>query len=148
MMRLARVGAAGGLQQAREVVDVDGLVLQEDVLVLVDGDDHALFGELVDGAGLGDGDFDAGLQHGRGEHEDEQKHEHDVDERRDVDVGERGLGASALAEKAMARRSSGGSLRMLAVRVAAGEHGGVLDGVEEFAAEVVHARGELAQARR
>ena len=26
-----------------------------------------------------------------------------------------------------------------------GEHGGVLDGVEEFAAEVVHARGELAE---
>ena len=28
-----------------------------------------------------------------------------------------------------------------------GEHGGVFDGVEEFAAEVVHARGELAELR-
>ena len=52
----------------------------------------ALFGDLVDGAGLRNGDFDAGLQHGRGDHEDEQKHEHDVDQRRDVDVGERGSG--------------------------------------------------------
>ena len=46
----------------------------------------------------------------------------------------------------MARRSSGEALRA----VAAGrrrEHRGVLDGVEEFAAEVVHARGELAQPR-
>ncbi len=49
---------------------------------------------LVDGAGLRDGDVDAGLQDGRGEHEDEQQHEDDVDQRRDVDLGERGLGAS------------------------------------------------------
>ena len=70
-----------------------GLSCEEDVLVLVDGDDGALFGELVDGAGLRHGDFDAGLQHRRGEHEDEQQHQHDVDQRRDVDVGERGLGA-------------------------------------------------------
>ena len=45
--------AVGELLSRRgEVVDVDGLVLQEDVLVLVDGDDGALFGELVDGAGV------------------------------------------------------------------------------------------------
>ena len=75
-------------------IDVDRLVLQEDVLLAVDGDDHALFGELIDGAGFGDRDLDAGLQHRRGEHEDEQKDEHDVDQRRDVDLGECGLRVS------------------------------------------------------
>ena len=95
---------------------------------------------------LRDGDFDAGLKHGRGEHEDEQQHEDDVDQRRDVDLGQCGLGAAALEEKAIARRSSGGaSSRLAAVRLAVGEHGGVLDGVEQFAAEVVHACGELAE---
>ena len=79
-----------GREQAGEVVYVDRLVLQEDVLLLIDGDDLALFGELVDGAGLGDGHFDAGLEHGRGEHEDEQEDEDDVDERSDVDVREGG----------------------------------------------------------
>ena len=91
---LGGVAFAGAAEQGGKGVDVDGLVLQEDVLLLVDGDDHALFGELVDGAGLRDGHLDAGLKDGRGEHEDEQKHEDDVDQRRDVDLGERGLGAS------------------------------------------------------
>ena len=85
---------AGGLQQRGELVDVDGLVLQEDVLLAVDGDDHALFGELVDGARLGDRDLDTGLENWRREHEDEQKHENHVDQRRDVDLGECGLGVS------------------------------------------------------
>ena len=56
-------------------------------------------------------------------------------------------------EKAIARTSSGAAGRRLP-RVAAavagggrGKHGGVLDGVEQFAAEVVHARGELAKLR-
>ncbi len=42
---LGGVAFAGGAEHGWEVVDVDGLVLQEDVLLLVDGDDHALFGE-------------------------------------------------------------------------------------------------------
>ena len=45
----------------------------------------------------GTGDGDAGLQHRRGEHEDEQQHQHHVDQRRDVDVGQRGLGADLAA---------------------------------------------------
>ncbi len=53
------VGFAVGLEQAWKFVDVDGLVLQEDVLLAVDGDDHALFGELIDGAGLRNCYFDA-----------------------------------------------------------------------------------------
>jgi hypothetical protein len=72
-------------------VDVNGLVLEEDVLVFVDGDDEVDFAELVDLAGVGDGYLDAALQDGRGDHEDEEKHQHDVDERRDVDVGHGGL---------------------------------------------------------
>ena len=47
---------------------------------------------------LRNGDFDAGLQDRRGEHEDEQQHEDDVDQRRDVDVGERGLCAAVCGE--------------------------------------------------
>ena len=101
-MLLGGIAAVRLLSSRGQIVDVDGLVLQEDVLVLVDGDDHAFFGELVDRARLGDGDLDAGLQHRRGEHEDEQQHQHHVDQRRDVDLGERGLGASAVVEKAMA----------------------------------------------
>src|SRR6267154_151065 len=41
---------AGGFQQRGKLVDVNRFVLQEDVLLAVDGDDHALFGELIDGA--------------------------------------------------------------------------------------------------
>ena len=63
-------------------------------LFAVDGDDHALFGELIDGACLGDRHLNARLQHRRGEHEDEQKHKDDVDQRSDVDLGQCGLGAS------------------------------------------------------
>src|SRR5580704_1449826 len=44
---------AGGFEQGGKLVDVDGLVLQEDVLFAVDGDDHALFSQLIDGARLG-----------------------------------------------------------------------------------------------
>jgi hypothetical protein len=91
---LGGVAFAGAAEHRWEGVDVDGLVLQEDVLFFVDGDDHAFFGELIDGARLRDRYFDAGLEDGRGEHEDEQKHEDDVDQRRDVDLGQCGLGAS------------------------------------------------------
>ena len=85
---------AGGLQQRGELVDVNRLVLQEDVLLAVDGDDHALFGELINGTRLGDCHFDAGLKHRCGEHEDEQKHENDIDQWSDVDLGECGLRVS------------------------------------------------------
>ncbi len=90
-MRLVASAPCGDLQQCRKFIDVDGLVLQEDILFAVDGDDHALFGELIDGARLWNGYFDAGLKHRRGEHEDEQKHENDVDQRRDVDLGKSSL---------------------------------------------------------
>jgi hypothetical protein len=135
--------AAAYFEAARKVVDVDGLVLQEDVLLLVDGDDHALFGELIDGAGLGDRDFDAGLKHRCGEHEDEQKHKDDVDQRSDVDLGERGLGASFCQEKAMTRKPPLAGL--VALALAASSLAAFSMSVEEFAAEVVHAGTKLAQ---
>ena len=50
---LGRVGFAGGSEERGKLVDVDWLVLQEDVLLAVDGDDHALFRELVDRARFG-----------------------------------------------------------------------------------------------
>ena len=95
---LGGVGFAGGSEERWKLIDVDGLVLQEDVLLAVDGDDHALFGELIDGARLGDRDLDSGLENRCSEHEDEQKHKNDVDQRRDVDLGKRGLGTSFCRE--------------------------------------------------
>ena len=75
-----------------EVVDVDGFVLEEDVLVFVDGDDEVDFAELRDEAGVGNGDLDAALQNRGGEHEDEEQNQDHVDQRRDVDVGHGGGG--------------------------------------------------------
>ena len=63
-MRFGGIAFADAAEHGRKGVDVDGLVLQEDVLVLVDGDDHALVGELFDGACLRGGHFDAGLKDG------------------------------------------------------------------------------------
>ncbi len=136
------------LQAGGQIIDVDRLVLQEDVLVFIDGDDHALFGQLIDGAGLGDRHFDAGLKDGRGEHEDEQQHQHDVDEGRDVDLGECGLGAGlSTTAGGEGHGLEGPPTRLVrSGRGCRGEHGCVFDGVEELAAEVVHAGAELAQA--
>lgn len=71
-----------------ELMNVDGLVAEIDELILVHGDDKALLGDFLDGVGLGDVDFDAGLEDGRGDHEDDEEDEDDVDERHHVDVGE------------------------------------------------------------
>ena len=45
-----------------DLVDVDGVVAEEDALILIDGDDDAFFRDFLDGAGLGDADFDPRLQ--------------------------------------------------------------------------------------
>ena len=42
-----------------DVVNADELVPKVDVLVLVDGEHQALLGDLLDGAGFRDCDFDA-----------------------------------------------------------------------------------------
>ena len=93
----AWVAFAGGLEQSGKLVYVHRLVLQEDVLLPVDGYHHAFFRQLVDRACLRNGDFNAGLKHRRGEHEDEQEDEDDVDQRGDVDLGECSLGAGVAA---------------------------------------------------
>src|ERR1017187_7259859 len=119
-----------GVQAGGDFVDVDRIVAQKDALVLVDGDDQALFGDLLDGFGLGHIDLDAGLKDRGGDHEHDQEHEHNVDKGSDVDVRERGLGASLVVCK---RHRS--LLSWVAVAV---------DDVEQFEAEVVHAGGEFA----
>ena len=58
---------------------------------LVNGDDEALLREVVYCLGFGDVDFDAGLEDGGGDHEDDEEDEDDVDKGDHVDFGERGL---------------------------------------------------------
>src|SRR6266478_6028070 len=53
--------------------------------------DQALLGDFLDGVRFGDVQLDAGLQDGRGDHEDDEENQYDVDERHHVDLGERGL---------------------------------------------------------
>jgi hypothetical protein len=71
-----------------ELVDVDGIVAEVNALSFVDGDDEALLGDFLDGVSFREVDLDAGLQDGRGDHEDDQEDEDDVNERHHVDVGE------------------------------------------------------------
>src|SRR5208282_6257929 len=51
------------LQGRSDLVNVDGIVAQENSLRFVDADDEALFGNSFDGAGVGHVNFDAGLQY-------------------------------------------------------------------------------------
>jgi len=74
-----------------ELVNVDGIVAEINSLRFVDRDDEALLGDFLDRVRLGNVELDAGLEDGRGDHEDDQENEHDVDERHHVDLGERGL---------------------------------------------------------
>src|SRR5208282_5473019 len=89
-----------------DLVDVDGIVAQKNSLRFVDADDEALFGDLFDGASVRDVDFDSGLQHGRGHHENDEQHEDDIHQRRDVDVGKRRLSASVGGGEGHQRRAS------------------------------------------
>src|ERR1019366_10304722 len=63
-------------------------------LRFVNTDYQALFGDLFDGAGVGHVDFDPGLQHRGGHHENDEQHQDNIHEGRDVDIGERRLRAS------------------------------------------------------
>src|ERR1017187_9863170 len=86
---------ANPLLQARsDLVDVDRIVAEKNSLRFVDADYQSLFGDLFDGAGVGHVDFDSGLQYRRGHHENNEQYQHDIHQGCDVDVGERGLGAS------------------------------------------------------
>jgi len=86
------VGTLELLFDARgKLVDVHGIVAEIDELVFVDGDDNFLLDEGLDRFRFGDVDFDAGLEDGSGDHEDDEKNEDDIDERDHVDVGKGGL---------------------------------------------------------
>ena len=82
-------------QLASDRVDVDGVVSQEDSLILVDRDHQPFFGNLLHRPGFWHADVNPRLQHWRGHHENDQQHQHDVHERGDVNVGEGGLRSSA-----------------------------------------------------
>src|SRR6266403_1183719 len=66
------------LPQARsDLVDVDGIVAEKNSLRLIDADHEALFGDLFDGASVGNVDFDSRLQYRCGHHENNKQHEDD-----------------------------------------------------------------------
>jgi hypothetical protein len=81
-----------GFDLGGKIVNVNGAVAKIEGLIFVDGDDEMILIDFFDGVSFGDVDFDAGLQDGRGDHEDDQKDEDHVDERDHVDFGEGGLG--------------------------------------------------------
>ena len=72
-------------------MNVDGLISKINALSLVDRDDKPLLINFLDRVGLWDVNFDAGLQNGGGDHENDEEHEDNVDERDHVDLGERAL---------------------------------------------------------
>jgi hypothetical protein len=67
-------------------VDVNGIVAEVDALILVEGDNQTLLSDFLDGVSFGDVDFDAGLEDGSGDHENDEKNENDIDKRHHVDV--------------------------------------------------------------
>jgi len=75
-------------QLRADLIDVDGIVAQKYLLLAVDGDHQTLLGDLFHRLGVRHGHFDAGLQHGRSHHEDDEQYQYDVHQRCDVDVGE------------------------------------------------------------
>jgi hypothetical protein len=81
-----------GFDLGGKIVNVNGAVAKIEGLLFVDGDDEMILIDFFDGVRFGDVDFDAGLQDGRGDHEDDQKDQDHVDERDHVDFGEGGLG--------------------------------------------------------
>jgi hypothetical protein len=81
-----------GFDLGGKIVNVNGAVAKIESLIFVDGDDEMILIDFFDGVRFGDVDFDAGLQDGRGDHEDDQKDQDHVDERDHVDFGEGGLG--------------------------------------------------------
>src|SRR5216684_6092608 len=90
-------------------VDVDRIVSQKHSLLFVNADHQPLFGDLFHGSCFGNADFDSGLQHRRGDHENDQQHQHHIYQRSDVDVGKRELRASVGSRESHYRRTSSGA---------------------------------------
>ena len=55
-----------------KLMNVDGIVAEIDSLGFVDRDDETLLGDFLDAMRFGDVELDAGLQDGRGDHEDDE----------------------------------------------------------------------------
>jgi hypothetical protein len=79
------------LHLSAETIDVDWRVADIDELVFVDGNNQPNFVDFFDGGGFGDIDFDAGLEDGSSDHENDEENENNVNERDHVDLGEGGL---------------------------------------------------------
>ena len=71
-------------------------VPQKHALLLVHADDQSLLRDLFDRTRPGHRDFNARLQHRRGDHENDEQHQHHVDVRNDVDLVDRFAGAAHL----------------------------------------------------
>src|SRR5215469_7786566 len=106
--RLMRRVANLLLQHRSNGVDVDRIVAQENPLLLVDADDQALLGDLLNGSRLGDVDFNARLQYRRRDHENDQQNQDDVDKRGYVDIGESDLRPAIRCGEGHYRRTSSG----------------------------------------
>src|SRR6266568_2963566 len=117
------------VQPVGNFVDVDGIVAQKYALVLINGDDQPLLGDFLHSLRLGNLNLNPRLKDGRGDHEHHEQHQHNVHKGSDVDVGERGLGASLVVCKRH---------RYLLSRVAV-----AIDDVEQLEAEIVHAGGKF-----
>ncbi len=80
-----------GVNSRTKLVNVDGIVAKVDPLPFVYGDDKAVLANIFHRARFRDVDFDAGLQDGSGNHENDEQDENHVHERDHVDLGERSL---------------------------------------------------------
>jgi hypothetical protein len=74
-----------------KLVNIDGIIAKVDPLPFIDAHDEAVLADIFDGFGFWDVDFDAGLEDGSGNHENDEQHENHVHERDHVDLGERSL---------------------------------------------------------
>src|ERR1700683_1722605 len=77
-----------------DFVNVDGVIAEEDALILIDSDHDPLFGDFFDRTRFGHADFNPGLKHWRGDHENNQQNEDHIDQRSNVDIGESSLRAA------------------------------------------------------
>src|SRR5207237_3837162 len=74
-------------QLCANMINVNGIVSQINPLLLVDADNQPLICDFFYATSFGDVYLNAGLEHRRRHHENNQEHQHNVHQRRDVDVG-------------------------------------------------------------
>src|SRR5271165_3182626 len=101
------------MQLRADLVDVDGVIIQEHPLLAVNGDDQPLLGNFLDRLRMWDRNLNARLQNRGGHHKDDQQHQHHVHQRCDVDVGQRALRTSLCVGECHQRRSTLSAWRAL-----------------------------------